>query len=67
MNTYKDFVTWAGGNQAKAGSLIGIDKYRSHRLYQGKVELEPSEAAAIEKVSYGIFKKENLINWEATN
>ena len=59
METFKDFATWAG-NQRKAAELIGIDKFRAHRLFHGK-PLTPEEATTIEAVSGGVFRKEHLI------
>jgi len=60
METFEDFVTWAGG-QTQAAKLIGIDKYRAHRLFHGKRRLTADEAVAIEKASGGVFRKEMLI------
>lgn len=59
MNTFQDFVKWAGG-QKEAAELIGISKYRSHRLYHGR-QLRPEEATAIEAASNGAFKRDALI------
>lgn len=59
MATYRDFVDWAGG-QAKAGRLIGVNKYRAHRLYHG-ADLRPEEAMQIELASGGVFRKEVLM------
>ncbi len=59
MDTYKDFVEWAGG-QKEAAELIGISKYRSHRLYHGR-QLKPEEATAIDRASKGVFKRDALI------
>ena len=61
METFRDFVTWAG-SQRKAAELIGADKYRAHRLYHGTGKpLTPDEAIAIEAASGGVFRKEHLI------
>lgn len=60
MATYRDFADWVGG-QAKAGRLIGVNKYRAHRLYHGQVELKPEEAMQIELASGGAFRKEVLM------
>lgn len=59
MNTFKDFCDWAGG-QAKAGRLIGVNRFRAHRLVHGSA-LTPEEALKIEIVSSGVFRKEELI------
>lgn len=60
MATYRDFADWAGG-QAKAGRLIGVNKYRAHRLYHGSAALKPEEAMQIELASGGAFRKEVLM------
>lgn len=59
METFKDFATWAG-SQREAARLIGIDKYRAHRLYHGR-KLTPDEAVEIERVSGGVFRAAQLI------
>lgn len=58
--TFRDFVTWAEGSRPKAAELIGIDKYRAHRLYHG-AQMHVEEALAIERVTAGMFKAEQLI------
>ena len=60
MANYREFAEWAG-SQAKAARLIGINKFRSHRLFHGNAELRPDEAMRIELASGGIFRKEQLI------
>lgn len=60
MATYRDFADWAGG-QAKAGRLIGVNKYRAHRLYHGSAVLKAEEAMQIELASGGAFRKEVLM------
>ena len=57
--TFKDFAVWAGG-QKQAAALIGMDKYRAHRLYHGRA-LTPEEATAIEVASKGVFNAAELI------
>lgn len=58
--TFKDFVAWAGG-QRKAAALIGVDKYRAHRLFHNPSLLLPEEAMRIELATGGAFRKEALI------
>jgi len=60
MQTFQDFVKWAGGTR-RAALQLGVSASTVSRLATGKQPISPEIAEGCEAVSHGLFRKERVL------
>lgn len=60
MNAFQDFIGWAGSQRA-AADAIGLHESTVSLIANGKRELQPAHAVAIERASAGFYRCEQLL------
>lgn len=60
VNTFQDFVKWAGGTR-RAALQLGVSASKVSRIATGKQALSPEIAEGCEAVSHGLFRKEQVL------
>ena len=60
MNSFQDFVNWAGGTR-RAAKQLGTSAARVSRIKNSKQPVTPEIAAQCEHVSHGLFRKEKIL------
>ena len=60
MQTFQDFVTWAGGTR-RAALQLGVSASKVSRMSTQKQPISPEIAERIEAVSHGLFRKERVL------
>ena len=60
MDTFQDFVNWAGGTR-RAALQLGTSAARVSRIKNNRQPVTPAIAEKIEQVSHGLFKKERVL------
>lgn len=60
MNSFQDFISWAGGTR-KAAERLDMSASKVSRVANGIQPMTASIAEAVERVSDGVFRKEQVM------
>jgi DNA-binding transcriptional regulator YdaS (Cro superfamily) len=60
MDTFEDFVAWAG-TQKQAGDLIGVNASMVSLILSGKRTLQPEHAIKAERASGGLYRADDML------